>query len=84
VKPTIRAALEAQLNLISQGRARFESVLSHAVEIFQRKFKYYVENIGGMDELFEASFSPLAESGKPLTKYVHDCGVGLMCSGRSD
>ena len=66
----MRAAVETQLSLISQGRARFESVLTHAVSIFQLKFKYFVENITAMDELFEASFSPLAESGKPLTKYA--------------
>ena len=68
VKPTMRAAIESQLNLIAQGKAEFQSVLQHALDIFKRKFKYFVENILGMDELFEVSFSPLAESGKPLSR----------------
>lgn len=68
VKPTMRAAIESQLNLIAQGKADFHAVLQHALDIFKRKFKYFVENIHGMDELFEVSFSPLAESGKPLSR----------------
>ncbi len=30
---------------------------------------YFVENILGMDELFEVSFSPLAATGKALSRY---------------
>ena len=70
MKPTMRAAVEEQLNLIAQGKANFDAVLQHAIEIFKRKFKYFVENILGMDELFEVSFSPLAASGKPLSRCV--------------
>lgn len=68
VKPTMRAAVEQQLNLIAHGQANFSEVLHHAIDIFQRKFKYFVETITAMDELFEVSFSPLAATGKPLSK----------------
>ena len=68
VKPTMRAAIEDQLTLIAVGKANFNAVLEHALDIFKRKFRYFVENIFGMDELFEVSFSPLAESGKPLSR----------------
>ncbi|XP_052821520.1 DNA topoisomerase 3-beta-1 isoform X2 [Octopus bimaculoides] len=68
VLPTMRSAVEQQLNLIALGKACFNVVLEHALEIFRLKFKYFVNNISGMDELFEVSFSPLASSGKPMSR----------------
>jgi DNA topoisomerase-3 len=64
VLPTMRSAVEEQLNLIAHGQANFTAVLQHTVEIFKQKFLYFVKNIDGMDQLFEVSFSPLAASGK--------------------
>jgi DNA topoisomerase-3 len=64
VLPTMRSAVEEQLNLIARGQANFTAVLQHTVEIFKQKFLYFVKNIEGMDQLFEVSFSPLAASGK--------------------
>ncbi|XP_015173858.1 PREDICTED: DNA topoisomerase 3-beta-1 [Polistes dominula] len=64
VLPTMRSAVEEQLNLIAQGRADFHAVLQHTVEIFRQKFHYFVESIEAMDQLFEVSFSPLSASGK--------------------
>ncbi|ROT81135.1 putative DNA topoisomerase 3-beta-1 [Penaeus vannamei] len=68
VLPTMRSAVEEQLNLIALGKADFNAVLRHTLEIFQLKFQYFVNNIGGMDELFEVSFSPLSASGRPLSR----------------
>ena len=68
VLPTMRSALEKQLSLIAAGKADFDSVLSHALTIFKMKFRYFVEMINLMDELFEVTFSPLAQSGKPLSR----------------
>ena len=68
VLPTMRSAVEQQLNLIAHGKAEHQDVLQHGINIFHLKFKYFVQNIAGMDELFEVSFSPLAATGKPLSR----------------
>lgn len=64
VLPTMRSAVEEQLNLIAVGKANFQDVLKHTVEIFKLKFQYFVKNIDCMDQLFEVTFSPLSASGK--------------------
>lgn len=67
----MRAAVEEQLTLIAKGRNDYKSVVSHALAIFRAKFIYFVRAIAQMDELFEVSFTSLAESGKPFTR----CGI---------
>lgn len=49
-------------------KVHFTAVLKHAIDIFERKFHYFVQTIEGMDQLFEVTFSPLASSGKPLSR----------------
>ncbi|KAJ8922656.1 hypothetical protein NQ315_007688 [Exocentrus adspersus] len=68
VLPTMRSAVEEQLNLIALGKANFNAVLKHTVDIFKLKFQYFVKNIDGMDQLFEVSFSPLSASGKAFSR----------------
>ncbi|XP_065332165.1 DNA topoisomerase 3-beta-1 [Cloeon dipterum] len=89
VLPTMRSALEEQLNLIAHGQASMHAVLQHSLEIFKQKFLYFVKNIEGMDQLFEVSFSPLAMLGKALSrcgkcrrymKYVQAKPARLHCS----
>uniref|UniRef100_A0A8C1VKJ1 DNA topoisomerase n=1 Tax=Cyprinus carpio TaxID=7962 RepID=A0A8C1VKJ1_CYPCA len=89
VLPTIRSAVEKQLNLISLGKANFQQVLQHTLDIFKRKFHYFVDSIAGMDELMEVSFSPIAATGKPLSrcgkchrfmKYIQAKPSRLHCS----
>nr|XP_048308371.1 DNA topoisomerase 3-beta-1 isoform X4 [Myodes glareolus] len=89
VLPTIRSAVEKQLNLIAQGKADYHQVLGHTLDIFKRKFHYFVDSIAGMDELMEVSFSPLAATGKPLSrcgkchrfmKYIQAKPSRLHCS----
>uniref|UniRef100_A0A8C9RW39 DNA topoisomerase n=1 Tax=Scleropages formosus TaxID=113540 RepID=A0A8C9RW39_SCLFO len=89
VLPTIRSAVEKQLNLIAQGKANFQQVLQHTLDIFKRKFHYFVDSIASMDELMEVSFSPIAATGKPLSrcgkchrfmKYIQAKPSRLHCS----
>ncbi|KAG0178163.1 DNA topoisomerase 3-beta-1 [Apophysomyces sp. BC1021] len=66
--PTMRSDMEQQLSLIASGKAPDKDVLQHFLSIFEKKFSYFVSRIERMDELFEATFEPLAATGKPLSK----------------
>merc|ERR1719323_2882104 len=68
VHPQMRSAVEEQLELIALGKANFKSVLKHTLEVFKLKFQYFVTTISGMDQLFEVSFSSLAESGRAFSR----------------
>ena len=68
VLPTMRSAVEKQLDLIAQGKADYDAVLQHALDTFHSKFRYFVEQVTRMDELFEVSFSKLAETGRPMSR----------------
>jgi DNA topoisomerase-3 len=41
--------------------------------VTRRYCRYFELKISAMDELFEASFSPLADTGKPMSRCAH-CG----------
>ncbi|RWS16329.1 DNA topoisomerase 3-beta-1-like protein [Dinothrombium tinctorium] len=68
VESTTRSEVEKQLNEISIGKADYETVLKRTLLNFKNKFETFMANIGAMDELFEVSFSSLADSGKPLSR----------------
>ena len=59
VLPTIRSAVERQLNLIAQGKADYRQVLGHTLDVFKRKFHYFVDSIAGEVCLFPAPGSEL-------------------------
>ncbi|OZJ02901.1 hypothetical protein BZG36_04922 [Bifiguratus adelaidae] len=66
--PTMRSDVEQQLNYIALGQASHREVLDYFLAIFERKFAYFVKRVELMDELFEATFSPLAATGKIMSK----------------
>ena len=74
VHPQMRSAVEEQLDLVATGKANFKSVLKHTLDVFKLKFQYFVKNIEGMDQLFECSFSSLADSGRPFSR----CGKYII------
>lgn len=73
VLPLIRGSIEKYCDQIAKGVATKDTVISHSLNIFVSKFIYFTSNIAVMDNIFEASFSPLAATGKFLSK----CGVCL-------
>ncbi len=71
VLPQVRSDIESQCNKIAKGLTDKDTVIKHAISIFEDKFKYFVENVSKMDILFSSSFSKLEEIGKPFTR----CGI---------
>lgn len=68
VLPTMRSSVEENLNLIAHGKANFNAVLTHTIDIFCRKYTFFERCITNMDELFEVSFTKLADTGKALSR----------------
>ncbi|GAV58963.1 Topoisom_bac domain-containing protein, partial [Cephalotus follicularis] len=71
--PDIRSFIEQQIRLIAKGQADHSCVVHHVLEQFKQKYNYFVKQIENMDALFEAQFSPLADTGCTLSK----CGKCL-------
>ncbi|PRW60157.1 DNA topoisomerase 3-beta isoform X1 [Chlorella sorokiniana] len=67
-RPQVRAYVERQIDLVAKGEADKEAVVAHCLHEFKAKFAFFVAHIQRMDTLFEASFSPLASSGKVLSQ----------------
>ena len=66
--PSLRSEMEKKIVLIATGKEHFEQVLNDVLNQFKSKFKNFIEKIERMDQLFEASFSPVSSSGKPFSK----------------
>lgn len=73
VRPRVRAAIEAQCDLIAKGEAEADAVTKHTLALFEAKFRYFQAHVRKLDELFEAKFSPLTKTGKSFSK----CGTCL-------
>ena len=68
VLPKVHSAIEHECSMIAAGKASKDVVLKHALDIFRRKFAYFVAKIAFMDTLFQSVFDPLAATGKPLSR----------------
>lgn len=75
VLPTIRSAVEKQLNLIAQGKADYRQVLGHTLDIFKRKFHYFVDSIAGKAHLFPAFTRQPHSELPPLAVRLHPGSV---------
>lgn len=49
-------------------QAQYDQVVEPILDIFTRKFEYFASHLSTMEELFEASFSSVAESGRLFSK----------------
>lgn len=59
VAPSMRSAVEKELDAIATGRAPYREVVQHVLDIFARKFAFFVANISQLDELFSVHFRPI-------------------------
>lgn len=41
----VRASIEHSISMIANGEATYDQVVAHALDIFKRKFLYYVANV---------------------------------------
>ena len=55
VLPNSRANVERILNQICSGERDYKLVLSETIAMYKAKFKFFIENINLMDELFSVS-----------------------------
>eukprot|EP00939_MAST-03C_sp_MAST-3C-sp1_P002707 g2707.t1 len=62
VLPRVRASIESECARIARGDASASDVLEHALDVFARKYEYFVSNIELMDSLFSMHYRPRLES----------------------
>lgn len=51
--PTMRSDMEQQLNLIAMGKAPQRDVLQYFLDMFERKFAYFVKNVSCIGVILE-------------------------------
>lgn len=84
----MRSTIETYIDHIAQGKASYEEVVPHSLEVFYNKFLYFQRKIGNMDALFEANFSTITTT---APKFRSKCGkckrfmnfLDLKCVSRS-
>ncbi|GMT13872.1 hypothetical protein PFISCL1PPCAC_5169, partial [Pristionchus fissidentatus] len=81
VLPTIRADLERQLELIATGQADFMTVKSQAVDLFKRKFLYFLDHMPTFDARFAATFT-VASMEDRRSSVCSKCRVNSKTPGR--
>lgn len=58
VLPRVRRSIEEECKLVARGEARYDDVLDHALDLFTKKYDYFVKNVGKLDALFSMHYSP--------------------------
>ncbi|GFE55582.1 DNA topoisomerase III beta [Babesia ovis] len=88
VLPSVRATIEGYCNLIADGKADCENVISHVCRMFRLKFEHYVRKIDLINTLFETQFTRVENFGVPMSRcgicnrymlYLNKAPVRLFC-----
>eukprot|EP01061_Rhynchopus_euleeides_P005988 TRINITY_DN15065_c0_g1_i2.p1 TRINITY_DN15065_c0_g1~~TRINITY_DN15065_c0_g1_i2.p1 ORF type:complete len:722 (+),score=287.37 TRINITY_DN15065_c0_g1_i2:104-2167(+) len=88
VLPLVRQSVEREVTKIADGKACKDEVVEWSLRVFFAKFNFFKNNIGRMDQLMEASFSPLSKTGQNMTrckclrymKYIETRPQRLYCN----
>ena len=78
--PRVRASIEQECSRIAKGEARPCDVVEYTLDLFRRKYDYFVSNIGKMDVLFSMHFAGKeedlrSEDGPPAENFMSRCGA---------
>ena len=61
VLPRVRASIEEECSRIARGEAHPQDVVEHTLDLFRRKYDYFVANITKMDQLFSMHFQDVVK-----------------------
>lgn len=61
VLPKVRSSIESFILNIAAGKKTFKEVVESSISLFKQKFIFFTDNVILMDQLFEASFTPVAD-----------------------
>ena len=59
VLPRVRASIEEECSRIGRGEASPRDVVEYTLDLFRRKYDYFVKNITKMDQLFSMHFQDI-------------------------
>ncbi|XP_065319533.1 DNA topoisomerase 3-beta-1-like isoform X2 [Gordionus sp. m RMFG-2023] len=83
VLPTMRAAMEKQLNLIANGGALYDNVVSHTLNNYVSKYRFFESNLGLISTRNIGSLtsnSPSNENGRGRSNSGNRSGFGRSSS----
>ncbi len=52
VLPMVRSSIEKYIDFIAAGKSDFQTVVTHSLQVFEEKFKYFVEKVGRRKKKF--------------------------------
>lgn len=56
-RPTVRSAVEKELDMVAADASLYDAVVEHCLGVFQRKFEFFVSQVGDPNEPIAAIYS---------------------------